>query len=115
MGIGMPPMGTTSMSTEAHPPLPRLTRQRQLILDRLAEADEFLSAQQVYGLLRADGESIGLATVYRGVAVACGRRPGRQHPQFRGRNYLSPLFTGPPSPPDLPALRTRGRGGRGAS
>ena len=67
MGIGMPPMGTTSMSTEAHPPLPRLTRQRQLILDRLAEADEFLSAQQVYGLLRADGESIGLATVYRGL------------------------------------------------
>ena len=44
------------MSTEAHPPLPRLTRQRQLILDRLAQAGEFLCAQQVYGVLRAGGE-----------------------------------------------------------
>ncbi|MGB3954165.1 MAG: Fur family transcriptional regulator [Brooklawnia sp.] len=48
-------------------PRPRLTRQRQLIVDRLDGADEFLTAQQVHGALRSEGESIGLATVYRGL------------------------------------------------
>lgn len=46
-------------------PRPRLTRQRQLVADHLDDSDEFLTAQQVHAALRADGESIGLATVYR--------------------------------------------------
>lgn len=55
------------MSTETTAPRPRLTRQRQLVLDRLDNADEFLTAQQVHAALRTEGESIGLATVYRGL------------------------------------------------
>lgn len=51
------------MSTGA--PRPRITRQRQLVLDHMDSADEFRSAQQVHAALLAHGESIGLATVYR--------------------------------------------------
>lgn len=55
------------MNTDALPPRPRLTRQRQLVLDHLDNAAEFRTAQQVHAELAADGESIGLATVYRGL------------------------------------------------
>lgn len=43
----------------------RVTRQRTAILEALAEADEFRSAQQWHESLARAGESIGLATVYR--------------------------------------------------
>lgn len=42
-----------------------MTRQR-LALDRMLErTTEFRSAQQLYAMLREDGESVSLATVYR--------------------------------------------------
>ena len=63
---GMHRMETTSMSTESGH-RPRLTKQRQLIYDHLDNADEFWSAQQVHADLRNAGETIGLATVYRGL------------------------------------------------
>lgn len=53
------------MNTESVPPRPRLTRQRQLVFDHLVDSDEFRTAQQVHAELRTDGETIGLATVYR--------------------------------------------------
>lgn len=43
----------------------RMTRQRAAISELLASLDDFRSAQQVHELLRARGEAIGLATVYR--------------------------------------------------
>lgn len=43
----------------------RDTRQRRALRDRLSVQDAFISAQQLYSDLRADGEKIGLATVYR--------------------------------------------------
>lgn len=43
----------------------RNTRQRTAILETLARQDEFRSAQQIHEQLRADGETVGLATVYR--------------------------------------------------
>lgn len=55
------------MSTETRQPRPKLTRQRQLVWDHLDNAVEFRTAQQVHAELAADGESIGLATVYRGL------------------------------------------------
>lgn len=55
------------MNTESVPPRPRLTRQRQLVFDHLVDSDEFRTAQQVHAELRTDGETIGLATVYRGL------------------------------------------------
>ncbi|MCV2393914.1 transcriptional repressor [Actinotalea sp. M2MS4P-6] len=46
----------------------RMTRQRSAVTDALEGLDEFRSAQQLHELLRANGEQIGLATVYRTLA-----------------------------------------------
>lgn len=43
----------------------RTTKQRTAILGALESAQDFITAQQLHDLLRADGESVGLATVYR--------------------------------------------------
>ncbi|GAA2070781.1 Fur family transcriptional regulator [Williamsia deligens] len=43
----------------------RSTRQRSAIADLLGTVDEFRSAQELHDALRADGQSIGLTTVYR--------------------------------------------------
>ena len=43
----------------------RETRQRNAVSAALTGADEFVSAQQLHARLRAEGDSIGLATVYR--------------------------------------------------
>jgi Fur family transcriptional regulator, ferric uptake regulator len=41
------------------------TRQRSAVRAALEAAGEFRSAQQLHARLRADGEGVGLATVYR--------------------------------------------------
>ncbi|SDD10287.1 Fur family transcriptional regulator, ferric uptake regulator [Sanguibacter gelidistatuariae] len=43
----------------------RMTRQRASIADLLAATEDFRSAQQLHEVLRARGETTGLATVYR--------------------------------------------------
>jgi Fur family ferric uptake transcriptional regulator len=43
----------------------RDTRQRRALRDHLATTESFASAQQVYDDLRATGDRVGLATVYR--------------------------------------------------
>ena len=43
----------------------RNTRQRAAILETLSRQDDFRSAQQIHEQLKADGEAVGLATVYR--------------------------------------------------
>jgi Fur family ferric uptake transcriptional regulator len=43
----------------------RDTRQRRALRDHLASSNAFASAQQVYDDLRATGDRVGLATVYR--------------------------------------------------
>ena len=48
---------------------PRTTPQRQAVLDALAEVEDFRSAQQVHELLSSRGSRIGLATVYRTLAL----------------------------------------------
>ncbi len=45
----------------------RTTRQREAVRAVLADLEGFHSAQEVHARLRAGGESIGLATVYRAV------------------------------------------------
>jgi Fur family ferric uptake transcriptional regulator len=45
------------------------TRQRQAVLDALARARGFLSAQAVHARLSAGGERIALSTVYRALRV----------------------------------------------
>jgi len=48
---------------------PRTTPQRQAVLDALAGVEDFRSAQQVHELLSSRGSRIGLATVYRTLAL----------------------------------------------
>ncbi len=43
----------------------RNTRQRSAILETLSRQVDFRSAQQIHEQMRADGETVGLATVYR--------------------------------------------------
>ncbi|NMM34255.1 MAG: transcriptional repressor [Phycicoccus sp.] len=43
----------------------RPTRQRAAVEAVLADLDDFLSAQDLHARLRAQGQSVGLATVYR--------------------------------------------------
>ncbi len=47
----------------------RVTRQRRAVEEALGAAPEFVSAQGLYARLRAAGDSVGLATVYRALAT----------------------------------------------
>lgn len=47
----------------------RLTSQRRLILEVLQESDEHLDAEMLYDRAKARDDDIGLATVYRTLAV----------------------------------------------
>lgn len=44
---------------------PRKTRQRSAVAEVLESTDGFRTAQEIHERLRHDGESVGLATVYR--------------------------------------------------
>ena len=46
-------------------PQRRTTRQRIAIREFLTHADDFRTAQQIHEQLRAEGDGVGLATVYR--------------------------------------------------
>ncbi|NHN57418.1 transcriptional repressor [Calidifontibacter sp. DB0510] len=46
-------------------PTRRPTRQQQAVAEQLAQRSDFVSAQELHAAMRADGESVGLATVYR--------------------------------------------------
>lgn len=51
----------------------RPTRQQSAVIERLGEAEEFVSAQDLHARLRESGAKVGLATVYRtltGLAAA---------------------------------------------
>lgn len=52
------------MNTSNTQPL-KTTKQRALIAAAIENNHEFVTAQQVHAQLRAGGESVGLATVYR--------------------------------------------------
>ena len=57
----------TTVSSPAPGALPgvRTTRQRTAVADLLGRVDGFRSAQDLHDLLRQDGASVGLTTVYR--------------------------------------------------
>jgi Fur family ferric uptake transcriptional regulator len=48
---------------------PRATKQRQAVAHLLSERSDFRSAQQIHAELRERGSAIGLATVYRNLAL----------------------------------------------
>lgn len=55
------PLGSPALGSAAQ----RRTRQRAAITELLAGATEFRTAQEVHARLRAAGDNVGLATVYR--------------------------------------------------
>ena len=52
-------------STERAGPAVRPTRQRRAVAAALAAAEDFRSAQEIHELITRQGQSVGLATVYR--------------------------------------------------
>ena len=50
----------------------RSTRQRAAVLAALDRVDDFQSAQELHARLRADGQSVGLSTVYRTLQTLAG-------------------------------------------
>jgi Fur family ferric uptake transcriptional regulator len=57
-----------AMSSPAQPRL-RTTRQRVAVSALLAEIGDFRSAQDIHAALRARGDAVGLATVYRNLGL----------------------------------------------
>lgn len=57
------------MSQPAARRSPRTTRQRVAVAELLAESPQFRSAQDIHSLLRERGRPVGLATVYRNLAL----------------------------------------------
>lgn len=49
----------------AKQPARRITRQQVAVSAQLRDQDDFVSAQELHSSLRDNGESVGLATVYR--------------------------------------------------
>lgn len=47
----------------------RATRQRAAVLRALADSDDFLTAQEWHDAIRAQGDAVGLTTVYRTLAA----------------------------------------------
>src|SRR6478735_9972415 len=58
-----------SRPATADSPAPRTTPQREAVLEALGTVDDFRSAQEVHELLAAGGSGVGLATVYRTLAL----------------------------------------------
>jgi Fur family ferric uptake transcriptional regulator len=54
----------TSRLSASHGAAGRQTRQKRALTKVLEESDQFLSAQQLHAELRAQGEAVGLTTVY---------------------------------------------------
>ena len=55
-------------------PAPRMTRQRKAVTDLLSEFHDFRSAQQIHATLQERGDNIGLATIYRPLALMANSR-----------------------------------------
>lgn len=62
-------MTAADPSTAPDPTRRRATRQREAVREALAASEEFVSAQALHQLLRSDGSTVGLATVYRALAA----------------------------------------------
>ena len=62
---GADPDANPGGQREANPGGQRTTKQRTAVADLLGRVDGFRSAQDLHDLLRRDGASVGLTTVYR--------------------------------------------------
>ena len=62
-------MTSTDPTPRPCPASVRPTRQRRAVAAALAGFDDFRSAQEIHDLISQQGESVGLATVYRTLAT----------------------------------------------
>lgn len=88
-------MGVSDPMTRQRP-----TRQRSALVEALANCHDFVSAQDLYARMTADGTRIGLTTVYRGlrdleaadavdvIQASAGERLYRWRPTDEHRHYL---------------------------
>jgi Fur family ferric uptake transcriptional regulator len=60
---------TSTEPSHTASPAPRATPQREAVLDALGTVDDFRSAQEVHEILARRGSGVGLATVYRTLAL----------------------------------------------
>ncbi|MDI6023531.1 transcriptional repressor [Leucobacter sp. UT-8R-CII-1-4] len=72
----------------------RNTWQREAVRARLAEAQGFVSAQQLYSVLRDEGSTIGLATVYRNLAQLTEAGEADSLQSLDGENLFRSCSTG---------------------
>ncbi len=72
----------------------RNTWQREAVRARLAEAQGFVSAQQLFSVLRDEGSTIGLATVYRNLAQLTEAGEADSLQSLDGENLFRSCSTG---------------------
>lgn len=72
----------------------RNTWQREAVRARLAEAQGFVSAQQLFSVLRDEGSKIGLATVYRNLAQLTEAGEADSLQSLDGENLFRSCSTG---------------------
>src|SRR5471032_1128427 len=88
----------------------RPTRQRAAVEALLVDIDDFNSAQNLHARLRAQGQNVGLATVYRTLQAMATDGDVDMLRTVDGE-AVQTLQHRPPSPPHrLSVLRTDGRG-----
>jgi Fur family transcriptional regulator, ferric uptake regulator len=77
----------------SHLPLPttRLTTKQQAVLTQLEQLQEPVSAQRLYTELRQQGESLGLATVYRSLELLKRRGLVQSRTTADGEALYSPI------------------------
>ena len=69
-----------------------LNKSEVKVIGALKKQGKFASAQSVYQLLRKDGESTGLATVYRTLQKAAARNTVAKNNGFRKVSHVVELF-----------------------
>jgi Fur family transcriptional regulator, ferric uptake regulator len=81
------------LDRSSHAPLPtsRLTTKQQAVLTQLGRLQESVSAQRLYTELRQQGESLGLATVYRSLELLKRRGLVQSRTTADGEALYSPI------------------------
>jgi Fur family ferric uptake transcriptional regulator len=84
---------TVMLDHSSHSPLPttRLTTKQQTVLTQLERLQEAVSAQRLYTELRQQGESLGLATVYRSLDLLKLRGLVQSRTTTNGEALYSPI------------------------
>src|SRR4051794_41973966 len=92
-------------STEQGRSAVRPTRQRRAVAAALAGFDDFRSAQEIHDLISRQGDSVGLATVYRPLSALAEAGGGGMLRHEGGGGHLGSCSPTHPPPPLFPHRR----------